>query len=391
MLPSELLIYTVRGGKALPRLYKPDHERLMRAEGVLETIRRHKGRRRGDLDEALAALEGDAPDYRLVRGLAHLALAESRFETEGPVMPELLRRTAFTLAAERGYGEREARAVLAELARTRGVEPEVLREQLYADLPENEILTILPELNAKELLERYNLAQAQGLLYSATGMLIQAHRNTAAEYKKLFQYLKYFGLMYAVEGDLDHGYQISVDGPASLFAQTRRYGVRMAAFLPALLHVTRWELEADLNLHGARVKYTLTSESGLVSHYAKPPEFDSLLESSFAERWNRLETPWRLEREVEIIDLHGMVFLPDFALRQEGRTAYLEIVGFWRADYLERKIRKVLKADLKNLILAVSERLNVGEEKLERVPGPVIFFKGKLEPKAVLGALEKIA
>jgi uncharacterized protein len=32
---------------------------------------------------------------------------------------------------------------------------------------------------------------------------------------------------------------------------------------------------------------------------------------------------------VEIIDLKGTVFLPDFALRHpDGRTIYMEIVGF---------------------------------------------------------------
>jgi predicted nuclease of restriction endonuclease-like RecB superfamily len=133
-----------------------------------------------------------------------------------------------------------------------------------------------------------------------------------------------------------------------------------------------------------RTRYTLTSEARLVSHYSKPPAFDSLLEEAFFKRWARLKTPWTLEREVEIIDLKGTVFLPDFALRHpDGRTVYMEIVGFWHPDYLKRKLEKVRRAGLPHLILAVSERLQVGEGDLEGLPGPVIFFKGKLDPGKV--------
>jgi len=43
-----------------------------------------------------------------------------------------------------------------------------------------------------------------------------------------------------------------------------------------------------------------------------------------------------------------------------------------------------------NLILAVSDRLNVGVEDIQHIPGPVLFFKGKLEPRQVLQAIEEI-
>jgi predicted nuclease of restriction endonuclease-like RecB superfamily len=85
----------------------------------------------------------------------------------------------------------------------------------------------------------------------------------------------------------------------------------------------------------------------------------------------RLETPWTLEREVEVIDLKGTVFLPDFALRHpDRRTIYVEIVGFWYPNYLKRKLEKVRRAGLPDLILAVSERLKWGRVIWRACPGP---------------------
>jgi predicted nuclease of restriction endonuclease-like RecB superfamily len=179
-----------------------------------------------------------------------------------------------------------------------------------------------------------------------------------------------------------------VDGPASLFKLTRKYGIQMALFLPSLLRITRWEMEAVLRKDDRELIYSLNSESPLRSYFAKTPAFDSLLEKTFAERWEKLQSPWVLEREVEIVDLKGTVFVPDFALRHgDGRTVHIEIVGFWHPDYLRRKMDKVRRANMHNLILAVSDRLNVSTEMVEKIPGPILFFKGKLEPKKVLEVL----
>ncbi|HRD64542.1 MAG TPA: DUF790 family protein [Candidatus Competibacter sp.] len=392
MLPSELLFSYKRGAQVYPRFLR--REQYVWAEQVLNLIREHQHRTRGELQAALRALEGDSPDYRIVRGFAHLALNAAEFTlATGELEPEALRREVFALAAERGgYGEDRAREVLETVAPRYRLEAETLREALYADLPENHLLTALPDFTSDRLVDRYNLAQAQGLLYSALYLRLAAHRNVPGEYRRLFQHLKFHGLMYAVEGNLDDGYQIYVDGPASLFKQTRKYGLQMAMFLPALLRVSRWEMEAMLQRDGMELSYRLDSQSPLKPLTAAPSAYDSLLEESFARRWEKLGTPWSLEREVEIVDLKGTVFVPDFALRHpDGRVAHVEIMGFWHPDYLRRKLDKLRRAAMPDLIVAVSERLNAGADDFRDIPGPVVFFKGKLEPRQVLAVLEAAA
>ena len=392
MLPSDLLFSHQRGGQIYPHFLRP--EQRIWSERVLTVIQEHQHRTRGELQAALRALEGDSPDYRIVRGFAHLALNAAEFVlATGELEPEALRQELFTLAAERGrYGETQAQEVLESVAPRYQLETETLREALYADLPENHLLAALPDFTPERLVDRYNLAQAQGLLYSALHLRLTAHRNVPGEYRRLFQHLKFHGLMYAVEGHLDDGYQIYVDGPASLFKQTRKYGLQMAVFLPALLRVSRWEMEAVLQRDEREIRYRLDSQSPLKPLTPPPPAYDSLLEERFVHRWEKLETPWALEREVEIVDLKGTVFVPDFALRHpDGRIAHVEIMGFWHPDYLRRKLDKLRRAAMPDLIVAVSERLNVGAEDFRDIPGPLLFFKGKLEPRAVLACLESMS
>ncbi len=389
MLTSDLLFSYKRGAYVYPRFLR--REQHIWAERVLTVIREHHHHNRGELQVALRALEGDSPDYRIVRGFAHLALNGAEFTlATGELEPEMLRREVFTRASlQGGYGERQAQEVLESVAPKYQLEAGALREALYADLPEKHVLTALPDFTPETLIDRYNLAQAQGLLYPALFLRVIAHRNVPGEYRRLFRNLKFFGLMYAVEGHLEDGYQIYVDGPASLFKQTRKYGLKMAMFLPALLQVSRWEMEAVLQRDDQEVRYRLDSQSSLKPAKDTPPAYDSLLEERFAGRWEKLSTPWVLEREVEIVDLKGTVFVPDFAFcHPEGRVVYLEIIGFWHPDYLRRKLDKLRRAAMSNLIIAVSERLNVGADDFRAILGSVIFFKGKLEPKAVLKVLE---
>jgi predicted nuclease of restriction endonuclease-like RecB superfamily len=83
--------------------------------------------------------------------------------------------------------------------------------------------------------------------------------------------------------------------------------------------------------------------------------------------------------------------IPDFRLvHPDGRVFILEIVGYWRPEYLQKKFAQVRKANCDNLILAISERLNLEKAgvKLDNVPAKIIWFKEKLLPKSVLAVME---
>jgi len=349
-------------------------------------------------------LEADQTDYRLKRGLAHLlTTAFSTFEVCSPLAPAELRRRVFTVSAPSIPSAKQSLVALTAVADAlsqelgRDIGPEQVRVWLYADLPEAHVLTRFEAPTPEGLLERYNLAQAQGVLYRASQVVLTAHRNDPGEYKLLFRYLKLFGLMAYIEGDADHGFTLTIDGPASLFMPSPRYGLALAKLLPALLHVTRWQLTATLvppqraTFPSQGRRFTLQSGCGLVSHYPPGQPYDSILEQAFAERWAKTSTPWRLEREVDLVPLPGSVMVPDFRLvHPDGRSFLLEIVGYWRPEYLRKKFAQVRRAGREDIILAVSERLNLERAGVRDadLPARVVWFKDRVLPQAVLSVLE---
>jgi uncharacterized protein len=116
-----------------------------------------------------------------------------------------------------------------------------------------------------------------------------------------------------------------------------------------------------------------------------------MLEQAFVSRWQQARTVWRLEREVDLIPMPGSVMVPDFrVVHPDGRTFLLEIVGYWRPEYLRKKFAQVRRAARHDLILAISERLNLERAgvKLHDLPARLVWFKDRLLPKAVLEVLE---
>jgi predicted nuclease of restriction endonuclease-like RecB superfamily len=404
MLPTDLLSSRQQGETIIPLRLAIDQRHLNLAEQVIECFKSCLNQTQTELDGQLQELEGTSPDYRLKRGLAHLLRSGfSTFEVVSPLEPVELRERVFTLAATTILSPENTPKLLEKLSAqlTKELKRDVLETEiqagLYADLKENKILTQFETPTAEALLHRYNLSQVQGIFYRANEIIIHAYRNDPGEYKLLFRYLKLFQLMTYIEGDADHGFTLTIDGPTSLFKPSTRYGLAIAKMIPALLHVTKWRLQAQLQQRDPYTKvikqgrFTLDANCGLVSHYPPGKPYDSLLEESFAKRWKALKTEWKLEREVDLIPIPGSVMIPDFRLvHPQGSVFLLEIVGYWRPEYLKKKFYQVRQSNCANLVLAISERLNLSQAgiQLNDVPARVVWFKEKLSPKAVLAAIE---
>ncbi len=402
MLTSDLLLTRSEGPYIFPRYIKVDAPRYIRlAEDLINIFVQHQGKTRRELTAALDRYAEDSTDYRIQRGLAKL-LADDRceFTQQSVAPPAEIRHRLFTLAREHHPVVLQPDLIhpvtkddlLVEVATEYKTDPEQIAWALYADLAENHLLSTFDPPSPDWLLQRYNVALAQALLYRCIQMKLSVYRNIPSRYKQLFKFIKFYRLMHTITGDLDSGYEVTLDGPVSLFHLSQKYGLQMATFLPALLLCNRWKMEAEIVMgDGTQRYFPLDENAGLISHYNDGTLYDSLLEKTFAQRFAQTESDWQMEREVEVINLKDTVFIPDFAFRHaDGRTALMEIVGFWRPEYLEKKFMKLRRAGREDMVIAISANLKVSEEDLDNVPGSVFFFKTRIDPKEVIARLEQV-
>lgn len=392
-----------------------DAQTVGTAGDLLQIFAEHVGSTRGELIQALEEYEGARLDYVIIRGLSKVLLDAAQFTTDPPVEPASLREHLFTQAAERGpiYPGRtlpkEAAAadhfpgsarhpLIKETAAHFRISQKALEAAFYADLTEEQILEETGQTwDATDLLTRYNLELARGLLYWASEMEIFARGG----YKDLFKYLKLFKLMHEIR-PFEDGYRIRVDGPISPFVQsTLRYGAQMALFLPGLMLCTDWAMRAIIHdpQPGSRriYRYRLDPSSGLVSHYRASAEFDSRLESDFATefeaKFGQKRKRWILDREDEIVPVGDSVMIPDFSFthNQDGRRALVELAGFWHPDYLKRKAWKLRSAGREDIVLVAYQSVNTTDETWKDVPGEVLLFTRKPVIKDVMAAVERSA
>ncbi|MBA3533400.1 MAG: DUF790 family protein, partial [Ardenticatenales bacterium] len=225
MLPTPLLLHRYTGEELVPRRLPINRSTLGMATDAIVLFLTLQGKTQGEVDEALRTLEGEGTDYRIRRGLAHILEKQfSTFEVRSPIEPVDLRERLFSHAALDVPGPENSEAALRAVAqalteeRSEVITAEMLRAGLYADLAKNKVLTHFEEPTPEALLHRYNLAQVQGVFYRATEIVIHAYRNDPGEYKLLFRYLKLFQLLATIEGDVETGFTIRIDGPASLFS-----------------------------------------------------------------------------------------------------------------------------------------------------------------------------
>ncbi|TNE87155.1 MAG: DUF790 family protein [Deltaproteobacteria bacterium] len=402
MLTGDLVRARVKGRDITPSLIDPTRPSYVeRAEDLLDLFGEAvaKGWTRGEVDEAINDLIGDGQDARIVRGLAKLCMDRSEFDIEAPLPPAELRHKVFRLARERGPVALEggplervtADHVLAEVAEELGTTAATVAACLYADLRENHRVLRCDVDSATWLLHRYNVALVQALLLKASEVRIRLENPTAPRLRQLFRHVKFHQLIHSAK-KVDGLLELTLDGPLSLFKQSTKYGMNLANFLPALLlQQGPWRMEATVLWTKARHKKTLLVDDGmgLVSHYADTGAYEPREVQYFRERFEAADSPWTLKTGSRPLNLAGRsVLVPDFTLVRGDDLVHLDIVGFWRREWLIRRLELLQRSGPQNLILAVSNKLSGSKEALEGFEGEVIEFSQVLSPKKVLEAAE---
>ncbi|MDP9409733.1 MAG: DUF790 family protein [Actinomycetota bacterium] len=412
MLRGEHVMARLNRGRLVPHRLSPDDRRAAEVAAELCGLyAAHVGSPRSGLEADLAAREeelGPGLDprrgFRIVRALSKLLEERASWVSPTEADPYTIRTRIFELAsalpeppaAEPGLLELPTRQdVLSQVSAETGVEAPA--DLMYADRQGAQLLQEFDRPSPEELLRRYNVAQVQGVLYAARELAVEL--GAGADARLVFHYVKLLGLIHELEPLEDGaGYRLRLDGPLSIFGGTRKYGLRLAKFLPGLLLTSPWRLSAEVEWRGRDAVLELDSESsGLESHYLGPKgERDADdVRAALVRAWERAKDTegWELEPGGGVLSFprRKAALVPDFTLRRAGEeVVYLEILGFWSERNLVERVALLREAGERGhrVLVAASERLGASREALdEAVEGGVIPFKDRLTAKAVLAAL----
>ena len=390
MLPSNLLVVWKRKGEILPRYAKLTNDNLEVAGALIEAYKQHIGEKKKVLKAVVTDLENKGYEYRFVRALALLLDRKGTFTCNSKTNPIELRRKIFRATEKSGLPttpekrQRIIEAAASEMALT----TENFEEYLYADLEDELILEKFTPPSPNELLEQYNLSLSQTLLFDSTELTF----TTSGNWQNLFYFVKKLGLIYEVYRD--NGLWVKIDGPASLFKLTRRYGISIAKLLPIIVANPEWTVNAKILWKYTNEICNFKIENQKHGSLLKKPNlptvtYDSAAEESFANQFQAVKSAWTLKREPEPVPAGNQVIIPDFSLERASVKIYLEIVGFWTEEYILRKAEKLKQVEAKMLLLVDEDLACEKLTALEKRPQlNIIYYHDKIPLAAILRYLE---
>lgn len=215
----------------------------------------------------------------------------------------------------------------------------------------------------------------------------------------------------------DRSLVVTLFGPQELVGSPAQYGERLAAVCRSLLGYRSMDAAsapsasqslrgyARVYLHGRPLIFSMddrvlrlvrgrNNDGVLDGASALSLSFDSELERRLHEEFAAYELAgeahgWRLEREPEPIIVGDTIMIPDFALTRGARRVYLEIAGYWRPEYRERKLRKlrVLRGAV-SLIVAAPEAARAEYEGVA-ADFPLLWYRAYLGARPLLALLDR--
>ena len=402
MLTLQLLRVRTRSGAIFP-LFCTKEEDIELAKKIIQEFKQtwKNKEKKAVLEDRISAIEeSDAgSDYKLVRGLYALLERRCTFKSRDsssdndgetsststiPIIdPPRIRKAVFEESSKRGFAltELERMEIADSVAsRLHLSSHDVVLKTMWSDLDDNLILDYFDAIDPEALIGWYNLSLMQTLLFNCTKL--DFYISGGLNWKRVLRTVKRLGLMYYLQQpqqQQENRIICSLEGPLSLFKLTDRYGTLLAKLLPSIIFSSdkkressggdEWHLDAWIvrkTMDGRKIyefKISKNEIPGLLTdpYSSFPPSsitqkevagssslyndyniFDSAVEEKFAKRFEQAETGWRLTREPDPLVLsNGGAFIPDFMFEKYDKKIYLEIVGFWTKEYLERKLQKL--------------------------------------------------
>lgn len=214
--------------------------------------------------------------------------------------------------------------------------------------------------------------------------------------------------------------RITLYGPQEVTGAPNQYGDRLARLCQALLGYRRDPgatseaalARADLRgsarvyLHGRPITFlfddrllkALQAPRDPSARSAQPdasaPTFDSELEERLYDEFAALERSgeshgWHLEREPEPLVAGHVIAVPDFALTRGARRVYVEIAGYWRPEYRERKARKLLALRGRAALLVAAPASAHADFAALAAAMPVLWYTTRVSAEALLALADR--
>ena len=275
--------------------------------------------------------------------------------------------------------DREARDVrIASTARALGLTPDGVERALWSDLARERPVE-LPHGRPSELelAAVANIQLIQRALRRAGSVVLRIWGDAG----QVIRAASVRGLLSTLSVGPAGSTVIDIVGPLALVHRTSVYGRALSSLVPFLGGCERFELE--LTAESAAAPYTIVLRSPVLL----PPPPAELSQTSVRARLARdlvrragldvITTP------APIVAARSLV-CPDLTIDVANVRWYIEIIGFWTAAYVARKVARYRAAGITNVIFCIDELRGCEDDQVAGPDARVIGYRRNVDSSRVL-------
>ncbi|MFX0168079.1 MAG: DUF790 family protein [Candidatus Hodarchaeota archaeon] len=408
VLRLQYLKYQVKGTQLFPYFLLHPRDQAL-PQRLIDYMEGHIGepKRSIDFDTPLTW----APDTRIVRAL--LSTLFRRYYSLNPQeiteilpTPQLVQVQRQGIASledfrlwfwkyiqkhHNGFFPRRMRSeVLTSVAQALRLAPDKVEPLLIAHREQNSILhrnNTTP--SSKELIGAYNYEVLETLLFNSdTVNLLLSGVSLGATARTLLKYTKRYGVLVDLESP-NKTLRVSITGPRVFFGRASSFGWNIAQVISHLLQeapslgIDITAISIDVILRDRH--YVVTLDKGAVPEIIHKDPIreedvfvDSKVEKQFYWSWyNNKFRGWDIIREPEAFIFGSQLIIPDFALVKDNQRVLVEIIGYWREEYTQKKraqLERLKQSGLQHMILLVDTK---HRRHFTKSIYPTVFYRTK--------------
>lgn len=384
------------GRKNLKLLYKgnlayPYYMDKYRDETLIKDVIKfyedNVGKRYSDIDwDELRIMVGDDKLYNAIKRVM-MFFYRHKSKDLTSINPQLLRIRVFQFV-NKLYGgfvpSNERKEALTKIRSLLGIQGDLnLDDILWIDDFDETILTKIREPSVEEIIRLFNLETIDTICTNAYKIFIEIKKGETSLgtiSKTIGKLSKIYGVIYDARYDSSL-LKFSLEGPRTLFRRSMAsYGSRISLILSSVASIlyplSSWIVYTYINgLRRTRLVIMSNklrpSISRMDTEYKVREVFDSSIEESIYNVLISLGID--VHREEEPIALGDLLYIPDFKVCRNRKCFYIEVIGYWRKEYIEKKMYK-----LSEIIKIVNEILIIADERLkqylDRLKIPIIYY-----------------
>ncbi len=381
MLNKETLRYKIDGDAIKPTFIGSKGTLLDLSNQLLVFWQSKLQETRAVINDEITPYLYRARNLQVSRGLNKLI--EDRSEFTEPANQKEFRERAFAIStAALSQPCADLREHHKQLAQQLNLSSKQLYDQLYADLPQASVLSKACDLSGTQLIQTYNMAQAQGLLLYASQVDVAIAETDTNFRRKLLKALRFQRLLAKIKQDDAGNLLLSVSGPSAVLDQHQRYGLQLALFLPAIACAGDWAVTAQVRCpHKERrnpVQLFLDKSSGLVGQnkfLGYVPEEIEVLIKTLGEK----NPDWQCDDQAPLLVVDkGEIIAPDLRIQTDDNVHVIEFFHRWHALPLRRRLEQIKQGQAKQLLLGIDRSILKRKEFADLAGDPLLEERGFL-------------